>query len=386
MTIEDPLTAFDNASDNGPIDTAFDEDYMTALANDPRSTNGHAKTNGKPQPQVESPALPEIYTLDQLLASTDPPYDWLVPGLIERGDRLILTGLAGKGKSTLFRQMGAQLAAGIHPFGGEPFDPLRVLIVDCENSRRQVRRKVDRLRDAAGRGDLLQFVFRPDGLKLNVDQSAAWLERLVDAARPEILVIGPVYKMASGNPKDEEPAKAVAECLDYLRTTYGFGLMMEAHTPYADSTTKGAKRVERPYGASLWERWPEFGLFLSPDGHLRDWRGPRDERAWPKKLRRGDIWPWEVDEPADEPAEWHGPTECMDRLLDLLVAATPTEYTTNQLITAMTAHGYTYRRQTIYQAAEMLAAERRINVRSGARNARIYSWTSTLPGVDDEQF
>ena len=64
--------------------------------------------------------------------------------------------------------------------------------------------------------------------------------------------------------------------------------MMEAHQPYA----AGGRRAERPYGASLWSRWPEFGLHLAESGELRHWRGARDEREWPGALVRGGEWPW----------------------------------------------------------------------------------------------
>jgi hypothetical protein len=46
------------------------------------------------------------------------------------------------------------------------------------------------------------------------------------------------------------------------------------------------------YGASLWSRWPEFGLHISKQGRLLHWRGARDERAWPAVLNRGGAWPW----------------------------------------------------------------------------------------------
>jgi hypothetical protein len=66
-------------------------------------------------------------------------------------------------------------------------------------------------------------------------------------------------------------------------------VILEGHSPYAAG---GGRRPERPYGASLWSRWPEFGLYLSPEGHLRHWRGARDERDWPAALERGGTWPW----------------------------------------------------------------------------------------------
>lgn len=237
---------------------------------------------------------PRFLELDEFLALDMPEYDWLVPGLLERTDRVILTGPEGGGKSTLLRQLAVQLASGIHPFGGDPYPALRVLLLDLENSTRQVHRKLRPIRLAAGNaytGGLMLHV-RPQGLDLLDAEDTAWLRALVDATRPQIILTGPVYKLAGGDPTEERTARAVAVELDRLRVLYGCALVLEAHTPYGSN---GGKRPERPYGASLWSRWPEFGLYLDPDsGALRHWRGARDERDWPALLQRGGDWPWTV--------------------------------------------------------------------------------------------
>jgi hypothetical protein len=48
-------------------------------------------------------------------------------------------------------------------------------------------------------------------------------------------------------------------------------------------------------------RWPEFGYALAPDPtaptpeyDVKQWRGPRDMREWPARLRRGRLLPFEV--------------------------------------------------------------------------------------------
>ncbi|MDP8958289.1 MAG: hypothetical protein M3N51_03605, partial [Actinomycetota bacterium] len=82
--------------------------------------------------------------------------------------------------------------------------------------------------------------------------------------------------------------RAVAGHLDRLRASYGVALLLEAHSPYGS----GGSGPRRPYGGSLWSRWPEFGLHLAESGVLSHWRGARDEREWPSALTRGGEWPW----------------------------------------------------------------------------------------------
>lgn len=308
----------------------------------------------------------------ELVAGDEEPYDWLVEGLLERGDRLILTGPEGGGKSTLLRQLAVQLASGIHPFTGNIIQPLRVLYYDAENSRRQVRRKVTALwphvADHYVTGNL-RFEFKPDGIDLTKGDAQTEFLRVVAAHRPDLVIGGPLYKMASGDPIKEEPARDVALCIDRARAEHGCAFIIEAHTPHADQTSK--KRPERPYGASLWLRWPEFGMYLAPEGDLRHWRGQRDERAWPAKLERGDQWPWEVT--TTTAAEtWNGPTKAIAAVVEFLSAAPGTMFTGNQLCDALRATGVTFREQTIRVAAEQAAMEGRLTVRSGPRNSRLY--------------
>src|SRR5215207_2008289 len=78
----------------------------------------------------------------EFINAREPEYDWLVPEVIERMDRVIVTGDEGIGKSTLKRQVAVKCAAGLHPFSDDAIDPLRVALVDLENGQRHVRRKL----------------------------------------------------------------------------------------------------------------------------------------------------------------------------------------------------------------------------------------------------
>lgn len=232
--------------------------------------------------------------LDDLLAAADADtYNWIVQDFLERRDRFFVTGTEGCGKSTFLRQVGIQVASGVHPLTGALITPIRVLQVDLENSEDQCRRELRPLRLAAGdryqRGNYHLRV-RAEGIDLTDQPDRDWLFRLAESIGPDLLTIGPVYKMANGDPIEEKSAKPVAVTLDRLRVQMDCALLIEGHPAKAGN---GAKRPIEPYGWSGWLRWPEFGYHLDKDGQLTPWRGQRDaSRDIPGALRRGGEWPW----------------------------------------------------------------------------------------------
>jgi hypothetical protein len=237
-------------------------------------------------------AAPDIDTF--LGADTDQQYNWLIPNILEHGDRIILTAEEGAGKSHLGRQIAVQTAAGIHPFTGDKMTPARVLILDLENPANLIRREIRAMRVQAGDQldpDNLRIESRTQGIDLaDTPEDRDWLTALVTDAQPDLLITGPIYKMADGDPNEEKSAKPVALYLDRLRAATGCAIWLEAHV--GNETQGKTKRPTRPFGWSGWRRWPEFGLFLDKDGELTHWRGDRDQREWPSTLLRGGTWPF----------------------------------------------------------------------------------------------
>lgn len=249
---------------------------------------------------ITTPSLREFLDCD------DPDHDWVVPGLLERGDRLILTGVEGLGKSTLLRQLAVCAAAGVHPFNADRHRPARVLYVDCENGPVKLRRALRPLVHQAVRygsdpQDSMHIETIPSGLDVTRPEDEMLLVRLVSSIQPDLFITGPVYRLHAANPNDEEPARQVARVLDRCRAAANCALITEAHSGHGYG---GVDRPIRPTGSSLWLRWPEFGYGITPAPgctqtdrvvSFKPWRGDREERSWPKQLRAGGTWPWHED-------------------------------------------------------------------------------------------
>lgn len=255
--------------------------------------------------RIGAPDMP----VDAFMASVDMEYDWLIPDLLERKDRMLVTAGEGTGKSVWLRQLAVQTAAGIHPWSGRDMPPRNVLIVDLENSTRQVSRALTWLVKQAGLKldpARLRVNSRSEGIDLTTRTDRRWLLERCLANQTELLVIGPLYRMhagvsAKGDIGGEDAARKVTQALDEIRHRAGVALLMETHAPHGD----GVMRDLRPFGSSVWLRWPEFGVGIrldpereDPDRYLlKHWRGPRDQRIWPKLLlKNAGRWPWTPDQ------------------------------------------------------------------------------------------
>lgn len=235
----------------------------------------------------------------------DEEYNWVIPGVLERGERVIVVAAEGVGKTMLARQVAICSAAGIHPFTYQRMQPIKTLTVDLENPERIIRRTSGKIMGAAiargfSRDVDAHLLIKPDGLDLCSAKDRAMLEAHVDKIRPDLLCMGPLYKsfIDSGSKTSEQLVIEVAKFLDQLRDIYGCALWLEHHAPLG---SMGARDL-RPFGSSVWSRWPEFGLALQPDPtspegfvyEVRHFRGARDVREWPLKMKRGNLFPFEV--------------------------------------------------------------------------------------------
>lgn len=250
--------------------------------------------------------------LHEFLAVDDPPYDWIIPQILERGDRLIWTGGEGNGKSVCVRILCTAAAAGLHPFKNASIRACKVLFIDLENSERKTRKhfrvleRIARMRGQRVPDGNLRIICRPEGINVLSDDGAAWLLERVTAHKPDVLYIGSFYRMHETDMNDERAARKVTVVLDQCRARSGCAVITEAHSPHGDGVT----RTVRPIGSSLLMRWPELGFGIRPavdsersesDHYTKvdvvPWRGARDDDyRWPRQLVWGWIeggeWPW----------------------------------------------------------------------------------------------
>ena len=208
--------------------------------------------------------------------------EWIAAGFLKRRHRMLFVGGEGGGKSTLLKQFGAFVSNGVHPFAmGLTIPQQRVLIVDAENPEDIIKEQVELIDRKAGlplsESDDFMIWRCEQGLDLRTSRrDQAQFEKVIQHVRPALVIIGPVYKIYSNSGDSgmaaEQSAIDFFSFIDPLRKRYDFAIMLEHHAPKGTND----KRVLSPFGTVAWQRWPEFGVTLTPED--------LDEHRHPHKL------------------------------------------------------------------------------------------------------
>ena len=245
-------------------------------------------------------------SLAAFMRSEDSDTRWIIPGLVARGERIVITGGEGLGKGVLLRQLAASAASGWHPFGAVRFEPVRVLYVDLENPRPAIKETFW----TCGRAlnwdySLVEMRYEPDGIDL-LGSGTAWLHQVVGDFAPDMVVIGPAYKaIGDGDEKDGVTISRLLRRLDQVRRRHDVALLIEQHSPHE---AQGQQRTVRPIGSSLWRRWCDIGIGIKPHDMAKEdksdqeiaatedrpswmdiarWKPSRGPRDWPRQIRYG---------------------------------------------------------------------------------------------------
>lgn len=243
-------------------------------------------------------------TIGAMLSEQDEETDWLIPGLLAREERVVIVAGEGVAKTTLLRQFAVTMAGGLHPWTGHRVSRgLRVLFIDTENSRGQSRRAY---RWIAGRchrpnmaGDWKSNLIhktRNDGVNL-LGKDESWFRDLADRISPDVIILSPAYKLMRGDPKEDRDVLALMDVIDRVRVQHKAAVLIETHAPHGSFMS----RDMRPFGSSVWLRWPEIGFGYQRDTAIPDerqkrrpeelesvdWRGAREPRDWPDRICYG---------------------------------------------------------------------------------------------------
>lgn len=243
---------------------------------------------------------PESLTYWEFADTAEAEAPVIVPGMIWQDWRIILVAGEGVGKAVLMRTLAQNVAQGRHPMTHQPIEPKRTLLVDLENPKGAVKETSGPLEQTLMtmvpeyQEDMFRIWHRQGGMDIRNRQDRADLQREIAFQKPQLVCIGPLYKMFSRKPGEsyEEAADDVVNILDKLRTKYGFALVIEHHAAKGQS---GSKRALDPMGSQRWMAWPEMNIALEPESE-ESFRlkvivkKARLLHSWPDALDRSPMW------------------------------------------------------------------------------------------------
>jgi len=253
---------------------------------------------------IPAPAMSndDTWTIEELMELDDEERRFTIPGLLQRNERLVLTGSEGGGKSVFVYQMLTGAAFGVDTFTQERYEPQRVLFVDVENNEFQARNNLNKIVPALM--DMAPGV-RPEWRSMkrrvinliDTRDKADVIRRVVHYA-PDVLYMGTAYKLTDITDEAHRAVRAIQSTVDRIREELDCTVIVEHHAGHGLNNDRNSMR---PEGSSYWLRWPDFGYGLIPQpvpGHarfmrLQAWRGDRaTDRNFPVAIRGGNVMPW----------------------------------------------------------------------------------------------
>lgn len=191
---------------------------------------------------------------------------FLIDGMMQRGDTILLTSPPKVGKSFFWANVGISLATGT-PFLGKQTTQSNVLMIDLE-LRRDV--AMDRLIHVANAKGFDQV---PDSLFLwSLARHTYHLETIIEVLRSQLeelpkmdlVIVDPIYVLDRGDNFDENNAHSVTRlitALEQLTTEQDSALGLVHHT--RKGNLNNADSMDRSSGSSAFSRYPSVIMNLS---------------------------------------------------------------------------------------------------------------------------
>ena len=211
--------------------------------------------------------------LPPILSGKDFPPLWelesrpfLIDGMIQRSDTVLLTSPAKVGKSFIWSNIAMNMATGT-PFLGKQTKQSNVCLIDLE-LRRDV--AIDRLTNVA---NSLGFEKVPENLYLwSLARHTYHLETIIEVLharleqlpKMDLIIVDPIYVLDRGNDFDENNAHSVTRLiteLEQLTTEQDSALGLVHHT--RKGNLNNADSMDRASGSSAFSRYPSVIMNVS---------------------------------------------------------------------------------------------------------------------------
>lgn len=228
---------------------------------------GTAPVAVAPEPQEETFRLDVLTAKATCALPGADEDDQLLGPLAIRGQRLVVGGHTGEGKTT-FTLLMLRAIVEQTPFLEWTGAGGKALVIDAEQGLRSIQR---RLHEAGlDESENVDYIRVPDGLALNSDKGhIAEVERVLEDGQYSAVCLDPLYKLHTGESNAEREAVDLMKRLDAWRAELGFLLVLPVHCRKPLPGTKFS--IHDLFGSSAYVRGAEvvLGLQRVGDGYGR---------------------------------------------------------------------------------------------------------------------
>ena len=194
--------------------------------------------------------------------------------ILAKGEKMIVLGPSEAGKSYLLLQLAMELATGGSFFGRDVARAFRTVIVQSEVTEGEYQERVVKLLPAFAetlKSEMLAIVTTEDG-KVNTEKGMALMSGLVEAVRPEVLMLDPLRAFVEGDENDSAVGdkffEGIAKLQALTETPFTFVAAHHVRKPGQDSWDDG-KYAAR--GSGIWTDRPSTVLALSVNAAQTEW-------------------------------------------------------------------------------------------------------------------
>lgn len=260
--------------------------------------------------QINQPPLVKVYTARELINTEFPDSeDWISPGILPKGAKLLLGGQAKVGKSFIMKEFARALASGVSPFGYKGFQvkqKARVLYVDMEIGARGVKKRAMQVfkEEAATTTDQIFIVSKELDLMFDTQVGLEKWYRLLDHVQPNVLILDPISFMSDYEENDNVQINKLVRTLTKITLAYeslGLSIVFSHHfgKPPRNSQQRDGWDPLDGYNFRGASKWKDQGDTVMTMDRYRELEVPREHGdAWALHTRflvRNDSSPPEMD-------------------------------------------------------------------------------------------
>jgi len=228
---------------------------------------GYEKINAKEK--LEESGLFRIYSGHELMKKEFPPKEWLIEGLIFKGDSVLLVGDAKSGKSLLIQDaICAMSSGGVFLKKYQCHSPQKICYVQLEGELSDTQSRMKRLsaETELNLDNFFCYYARPMQLQ---DTNEAWkfIEEVhASCAKPDVIVIDCLYQAFKGSLKDDEVIREFIGNIRLIKAFFGCTIIVLHHMrkPTLDKDTQKIidSGDDATFGSAFLKAWPDHLLML----------------------------------------------------------------------------------------------------------------------------